>query len=206
MYGTSSPSYPIMASMDLARQWLADHPAEYPRAAIRVAHLRRQFPSLGEGLPCDPTRLTLTVKDGPTFARKLEELGIYPEMEDGGHVVFICTAQDSDQTFDRLEEALTQLEGEMGPCPPIPAPPMPERVLSIREAVFAPTEYRPLEECEGKIAAAQLAPYPPGVPVVAPGERISKKELSYFKKIGYNKKMVPIVSETDGFEGKSHSK
>ena len=54
----------------------------------------------------------------------------------------------------------------------------------------------PLEECEGKVAACQLAPYPPGVPVVAPGERISKKELSYFKEIGYNKKIVQIISES----------
>ncbi|MDE6899289.1 MAG: amino acid decarboxylase, partial [Lawsonibacter sp.] len=36
------------------------------------------------------------------------------------------------------------------------------------------------------IAACQIAPYPPGVPVVAPGERISKKELAYLQKIGYN--------------------
>ena len=84
----------------------------------------------------------------------------------------------------------------MGDCPPIPAPPIPERVMSIREAMFAPTVELPLEECEGKVAACQLAPYPPGVPVVAPGERISKKELSYFKEIGYNKKMVQIISES----------
>ncbi|OUQ76901.1 hypothetical protein B5E43_10930 [Flavonifractor sp. An100] len=50
-----------------------------------------------------------------------------------------------------------------------------------------------MEECEGQVAAGQLAPYPPGVPVVAPGEVISKKELSYFQQIGYNNKNVPLV-------------
>jgi len=197
IYGTSSPSYPIMASMDLARQWLTDHPGEYRRVAQCVEELRRRFPSVGEGLPCDPTRLTLKVKDGPSFQKKLEERGVYPEMEDGGHVVFICSAQDNDGNFEGLKAALEELEDEMGDCAPIPAPPIPERIMSIREALFAPTVELPLEECEGKIAACQLAPYPPGVPVVAPGERISKKELSYFKEIGYNKKMVPIVVETD---------
>ena len=166
--------------------------------ARRVETLRRRFPSVGDGLPCDPTRLTLKVKDGPSFREKLEERGIYPEMDDGGHVVLICTPQDNDGVvFLRLEDALTELEGEMGDCAPIPAPPMPQRVMSVRAATFANTVELPLEECEGKIAACQLAPYPPGVPVVAPGERISKKELSYFKEIGYNKKMVHIVAETD---------
>ena len=74
----------------------------------------------------------------------------------------------------------------MGDCLPIPAPPIPERVLSPRAALFASGRVWPLEDCEGEIAACQIAPYPPGVPVVAPGERISKKELAYLKKIGYN--------------------
>ena len=72
--------------------------------------------------------------------------------------------------------------------PPLPAPHLPERIWSVREALFAPSEVRPLEECEGRVAACQIAPYPPGVPVVAPGEVISKKELAYFRQIGYNVK------------------
>ena len=120
-------------------------------------------------------------------------MGIYPEMEDGGHVVFICTAQDREEDLDRLERALETLERDMGPCPPLPAPPAPERVLSPRQALFAPMETLPLEGCLGRVAAGQLAPYPPGVPVVAPGERIGKKELSYFARIGYNNPSVAVV-------------
>ena len=147
----------------------------------------------GKDLPWDPTRLTVKVKNGPAFARALEDMGIYPEMEDGGHVVFICTAQDREEDLDRLERALETLERDMGPCPPLPAPPAPERVLSPRPALFAPMETLPLEGCLGRVAAGQLAPYPPGVPVVAPGERIGKKELSYFARIGYNNPSVAVV-------------
>lgn len=195
IYGSSSPSYPMMASLDLARQWLLDHPREYPRAAGRVAELRRDFPSLGAGLSLDPGRLTLNVKDGPSFTRCLEASGIFPEMEDGGHVVLICTAQDTDADFDRLRGTLEGLRSQMGPCAPLPPPPLPARALSPRQALFSPSVTLPLTSCEGRISACQLAPYPPGVPVVAPGEVISKKELSYFKKIGYNKKDVQIVDE-----------
>ncbi len=196
LYGSSSPSYPMMASLDAAREWLlGPGKQEYDRAARRVAGLRRRFPSVGDPLPWDPARLTVKVKNGPAFARALEGMGIYPEMEDGGHVVFICSAQDREEDLDRLEGALSALEGEMGPCPPLPAPPAPERVLSPRQALFAPVETLPLADCLGRVAAGQLAPYPPGIPVVAPGERIGKKELSYFAQIGYNSPNVAVVKE-----------
>ena len=61
-----------------------------------------------------------------------------------------------------------------------PGAPMPERVLSPREALFARTERLPLEGCAGRVSAVQLAPYPPGVPVVAPGERITEKRTGLF--------------------------
>ena len=72
---------------------------------------------------------------------------------------------------------------------------MPQRVLSPRQALFAPREEVPLEACEGRTAACQLAPYPPGVPVVAPGERIGKKELSYLEEIGYNNHTVSVLPD-----------
>lgn len=187
IFGSSSPSYPMLASMDLARDWLLGEGRwEYRRTACRVYEFRQAFPSLRDGLSLDPCRLTLKVKNGPVFARALEERGIFPEMEDGGHVVLICTAQDSDGDLYRLELALVELRDGMGDCDPVPAPPIPERALSPRAALFAPGRTRLLKDCEGEIAACQVAPYPPGVPVVAPGERITKKELAYFKEIGYN--------------------
>ena len=188
VYGSSSPSYPMMASLDAARQWLVDGGAlDYLRTAARVARLRERFPALKGGtLKLDPCRFTLKVKDGPAFTKQLEERGVYPEMEDGGHVVFICTAQDSDGDFDNLEQVLEELCSQMGDCLPIPAPPVPKQVISPRQALFAPSRMRSLKDCEGEIAASQIAPYPPGVPVLAPGEQITKKELAYLREIGYN--------------------
>lgn len=196
VYGSSSPSYPMLASLDTARQWLQeDGSAEYARTAVRVAGLRRTFPSLRPtpALPLDPTRFVLNGTNGFTLARKLEAQGVWPEMEDGGHVVFICTAMDSDEDFTRFQEVLDTLRSELGSCPPLPPPPLPERACSIRDALFAPSRTLPLEACENQIAACQIAPYPPGVPVVAPGEVISKKELVYLREIGYNSCGIDIV-------------
>lgn len=187
IYGTSSPSYPIMASLDLARQWLAEEGGQaYVRTARRTARLREQFPSLNSGVSLDPCRFVLKVKDGPAFAARLREEGIYPEMEDGGHVTFICTAQDCDEDFDRLEQVFQKLRSAMGSCAPVPKPPLPEQAVSPRIALFSVSRVQKLAGCEGEVSACQIAPYPPGIPVVAPGERIGKKELAYLRKIGYN--------------------
>lgn len=186
IHGTSSPSYPIMASMDLARAWMESKEGEarYQETCDRVRQLRARFPALrGENL--DPGRLTLRVKDGFAVQRALQEKGIWPEMADSGHVVFILTGADDSRDLDRLERALVELALEEDDAPS-PLPPDPEIVLLPRQALFARAQSLPLDQCEGRIAGEQIAPYPPGVPVVAPGEVISKKHLAYLKKIGYN--------------------
>lgn len=196
LYGSSSPSYLLLASLDAARDYLqGDGGLAYRRAAQRTAQLREQFPSIrGEAL--DPCRLTVKTKDGPALARALEEMGVFAEMEDGGHVVFILTCADGDDALDRLARALETCRPLLGDRErPLPPPPMPEIAVSQRTALFSATETLPLAQCEGRIAAGPLAPYPPGIPVVAPGERISKKELSYFHEIRYNNLSVQVMAE-----------
>ena len=75
--------------------------------------------------------------------------------------------------------------------PPPPEPP--PAALSPRQALFAPREAVPLADSAGRIAACQIAPYPPGVPVVAPGEVIQKKYLAYLREIGYNNESVTVI-------------
>ena len=195
IHGTSSPSYPILASMDLARDWMECEGGQacYAAACFRVKEMRRKFPALtGDNL--DPGRFTLRVKDGYEVERLLQEQGIWPEMADSGHVVFIVTGSDSMEDLDRLEQVLESLnlQGDDRECP---MPPVPEIVLRPRQALFASVQVLPLNECEGCISAEQIAPYPPGVPVVAPGEVITKKHLAYLREIGYNNRNVRICHE-----------
>ncbi len=193
VFGTSSPSYPVMISIDGAREWMeTGGTQEYRRVARRVDELRRRFPSL-TGDKLDPLRLTLMARDGYALSAALEQAGIWPEMADAAHVVLILTGLDGDEELDRLERALENCRELLGSRPPLPPPPVPEWVCSLRQALFAPRETRPLEECLGETAANAIAPYPPGVPVVAPGERISQKELAYLEKIGYNMREASAI-------------
>lgn len=193
LYGSSSPSYLMTVSMDWARDWMQkEGKAEYTRVARWTALWREKFPSLREG-PLDPMRLTLTSPDGNRAAAALEEENIFVEMSDCGHLVLILTGLDAEEDLYRVEKALQKIQ--LGDSPKLPPIPRPEYALSQRAALFSRTEYLPLKECLGRIAAEPLAPYPPGIPVVAPGERISQKELAYFRKIGYNKEQTGVVME-----------
>ena len=197
VYGSSSPSYLMMASLDLARDWMEREGTErYRQTAAFAAELRAEFSTgLWKDEDRDPTRLVVPCGDGFALEEALRARSIYPEMADRHHVVFILTAADGEPEIRRLREALRDLLP--GNAPPaamedLAPPPPPERVLTPREALFAPRETLLLAESEGRVAACQVAPYPPGVPVIAPGERIEKKHLAYLKRIGYN---------TSGIEG-----
>ena len=96
--------------------------------------------------------------------------------------------------LDRLEQALEKLELEED-TETYPMPPEPEIILRPRQALFAAQKTILLADSEGQISAGQIAPYPPGVPVVAPGEIITKKHLAYLQEIGYNNPDVRICAE-----------
>lgn len=196
--GTSSPSYPILASMDAARAWLESREGQLELLCIssRAARLTARFGGVKD-VPCDPLRLTLEVPGEGGFALKerLEREGIFPEMADRDHVVFLLSVGNTQRDLDRLEEALARLYVP-GPIDRGELPPAPERVVSPKEALTARRESRRLAESEGWIAAQQVAPYPPGVPVIAPGERVTKKCLAYLANVGYNvHQEVDVLSE-----------
>lgn len=187
MYGSSSPSYVLMASLDLCRGWMEGPGAQaYRWTAERVRRMRARLPALTERLgPLDPTRLVVHVPDGFAAQAALEEQEIFVEMADRGHLVCIPTGMDPPEDLARLEAALAALPQGRGPQ--LPPPPLPEPVLTPRQALFGPREFLPLEQCTGRVCAQQIAPYPPGVPVAAPGERLDKKTVAYLTDIGYNR-------------------
>ncbi|MEG2959712.1 MAG: hypothetical protein RR828_08255, partial [Oscillospiraceae bacterium] len=173
---------------------------DYEKTILSVQKLRETFPSL-QGANLDPARFTLLCSDGFALQNALEAQNIYPEMADQNHVVFICTCNDNLEDFEKLTKALQSLppqeslpQGEGAQCAHwadegVPRPnvaqagakeavPTPTIALSPRAALFSPKETLSLSAAEGRISAVQIAPYPPGVPIVAPGEVISKKHLA----------------------------
>lgn len=220
MFGTSSPSYVLLASIDLARAWLeGEGAAAYARCAQRVAALRREidrttvFSALtDEIVPLDPCRLTVRCRGTNVTGHELNEIlhadfGIDVEMSDRDHIVCICTGADTERAYARLMGALRDSRFCRGPQEPVPLLPFPapQRACSVRQAWFAARREVPLAQAAGRICARPLTPYPPGVPLLYPGERIGQVHIEFLR-AGWYTDTAPIcvMDETGIPERKAH--
>lgn len=180
-FGSSSPSFLIAASADCARAAAEASRGRFDRLAADLAAHPCKFPrhsalTSASGL-VDPLRLTVCTAAcglaGTDAAKLLDAAGVAVEMSDADHVVAILSAADSDSDHKRLFAALDALPA----AKPIPrsaaCSPAPTRVYSPREAWMAPSETVPLTDCIGRVAAETVGRYPPGIPLVAPGEEIT---------------------------------
>ena len=118
--------------------------------------------------------------------RLLREQNIFVEMADERYLVAIITNQDRKADLHRFLEALKALPH--GETAPEEAPPVPEPVVRapLRKSLLGPREQVVLASSAGRIAAQIVAPYPPGIPVIVPGEEITEKHIAYLQKKSYN--------------------
>lgn len=191
LFGSTSPAYPIMVSLDLAREWeMKNGRREWQRLAQRVEKMKDTAKKKGLLVPegeTDPTRLAVGTlplgMTGQKAADYFRSQGIEPEHEDGAYVVCITNPFHTQEELDRLEKAIQTLPGK--PCliaenPAIP--PLPPMKKSPREAVLAFQERVPLVEAVGRIAGEAACPCPPGVPIVMPGEEITKECMEFLSR------------------------
>jgi len=114
------------------------------------------------------------------------ERAINVGLADHRRIIAQFTFADDQQQADRLVAALGDLTRTSLPAPKSVVLPEPrelelEQVMSPREAFFAEQETVPAEEAVGRIGAEQLTPYPPGIPAVLPGERITEGVVDYLR-------------------------
>ncbi len=195
---TTSPSGSILASTDASRALLERDGAELCAgliAAVSRARARlRAVPGvevlesdLGGATAVDPTKLVIclsgTGANGVEIGEDLDEQGLPVEMADLDTLVPMLTLGEPAETVDRLADAIAvAVERRRGqPRPSVPAAAWrveATTAMQPREAYFAPRRATPLAEAEGMISAELIAPYPPGVPVLAPGELITREAVS----------------------------
>ena len=198
LFGSTSPSYLILLSMDRLLPALenGEMAAALARDAEKVAGLAELAESRGFGLPQGPvlpTRLTLGFGamgcTEAAFDAALTAHRVEPEYLAGHACVFLCGGA-SEEDFARLRGLIEELPA--GPALPLPDPlPQPETVLSPRAALFARRERVPLAAAGGRISAATVSRCPPGVPLLCPGERITAAALAAAK--GYGLEELEVV-------------
>jgi lysine decarboxylase len=150
----------------------------------------------------DPTRLTVSARDLGLSGYQLEtvlrdDYRIAVEAADPLNVILNITFGDSREDLELLVRALRDLaaryaEGAAGgggsaACSGLLAltPPFSRQILSPRDAVFASAVAKPLAECAGEVSAEMVTPYPPGIPVLGPGEEISPEIVAYLREAGH---------------------
>ena len=131
----------------------------------------------------DPTKIVLRVQQlgasGVEIEKELQNAGIRVEMADNDTIVFLATLADRREDFDALSEVLIPIlkrhqEQRRESATALSWSVVPERAISMREAYFSKTVMVGAADAVGRISADLIAPYPPGVAVVAPGEVLTK--------------------------------
>lgn len=194
---TSSPSFLLMLSIDDARAWMTEHGPERLTAVRQAAdELRALLPSLGyadahagwhsTGLTFDPTRLVIAAPQGGyALAEALRQRGIDVEMADDRRVVLILTAMDDPADILCLADILRDIPTIPRPLPAADSAwPIPRQVMPLRVAAMGPTEQVPLTGARGRVAAAAAGLYPPGVPLIYPGEEITEETIHRLQAAG----------------------
>ncbi|GAB6179071.1 aminotransferase class I/II-fold pyridoxal phosphate-dependent enzyme [Desulfotomaculum defluvii] len=202
MVQSTSPSYILMASLDLARLQMARQGKELLDFTLALTHWCREkllcIPGVRLlsvehlGLPgaryLDATRLTISLLERGLTGYQTAELlqkkyGVITEMADYASVVAILSLGSHFEDCSRLVEAIGQIvqleSGEPLVIPKTIAMPPPEVILSPRVAWQSSNQRILLKDCLGRISGETVAVYPPGIPVICPGEKITAQVLEY---------------------------
>ena len=188
LFGSTSPSYLTMASLDLCNRYLAEeYPRLLPEMTSALADLRHTLREKGWQVEeTDPLRLTLRTpvgRAGTELADLLREHRMECEYADPESLVLMLTPDNGTDVLDRLAAALGR--NESAPAEPFILPlAKGARVCSIRQTLFAPHEAVPAEESMGRICGAPTVACPPAIPIAVSGERIGEEALALFRHHG----------------------
>ena len=190
LFGSTSPSYLILQSLDMANAYLTgDYPGVLERFVAALDEMKARLSGKGWALMGeDPLKLTVRAGaagyTGIELAQLVRERGIECEFADPDFLVLMFTPENGVCALDRLERALEEI-GLGVPLDQLPPAPKPgERVMTIREAMLSRTVTLPVEACVGKVLAAACVGCPPAVPILVCGERIDEAALECFRYYG----------------------
>ena len=190
LFGSTSPSYLILQSLDATNLALGDHYLDaLTRFTAEVEALKAHLIDKGWLLQGDePLKLTLRAKHrgytGAELARALEQENIVCEFADPDFLVLMLTPEVGSDGLARLEAALDALPVRPAIQDEPPAFQPAARAMSIRDAALSPCETLPVERCPGRILAAATVGCPPAVPILVCGERIDEHALACFRYYG----------------------
>lgn len=205
MLTTTSTSYLLLSSLDVARKRLATDGEALIDHTLKLAQQTRARLNEIPGIRCvgseilgtkatydmDPTKLIISIKELSMNGYEVENwlrehYKIEVELSDLYNILCIVSLGDTEEKMEILVQALSELakahqRSESLEPKAVYVPNIPTLALSPRDAFYAETEVIPFDESAGRIIAEFIMVYPPGIPILIPGEIISQENLAYIK-------------------------
>ncbi len=195
LFGSTSPSYLILSSLDRANVYLESHKERLSAFLPMLDSFRYDLCECGYTLiGNEELKVTIDAKAYGYYGYELSDIlakqGIVCEFADRDHLVMMFTPENSKADITRVKTALVSIEKKKALVNAPKEFSTPIRVMSIRDAVFSPQERLSLCECEGRVLASASVPCPPAVPIVVSGEIIDKNAIERFEYYGIDSCVV----------------
>ena len=199
LFGSTSPSYLILQSLDACNRYLADEARPKLAACVRaVEALKADLAAQGWAVAeSEPLKVTLHASKrgwrGDALADFLRKNGVECEYADPDDLVLMVSPQNGPEDLEKVRAALAAAgQGSEAPQTP-PQMARPRQAMGIRAALLAPAEEVPVTAAAGRVCAAPTVGCPPAVPVVVSGEEISPDAAAVFRYYGIE--TVRVVRE-----------
>ena len=190
LFGSTSPSYLIMQSLDRANPYLEGLPQRLRTFAPWVAALKDRL--LERGLTLggeEPLKLTWMTRPwgytGTEIAEILEKKNLICEFRDEGHIVFMFTPENDPWELEKLSRAICQIPRREALPDEAQQRVEPKAACSPRQAVFGERERIPVGESAGRILANLSVSCPPAVPIIMCGEEIEEAMIPLLRALGW---------------------
>ncbi|CDI50455.1 aminotransferase class I/II-fold pyridoxal phosphate-dependent enzyme [Clostridium tetani] len=204
---TTSPSYILMASLDCARRQIALNGKELLDKSIALSNYAREEINKIPGFYCfgkeivgnpgvfaiDPTKITITCRDLGITGFELDmilsnQYHIQLELSDLYNGLAVGSFGDTKENIDALINALKEISkeyvnNENKKSDFIDIPAIPKQVQIPRDAFNSEKVVLSLKDSEGRVSGEFLMAYPPGIPVLCPGEIITEEIINYIQKL-----------------------
>lgn len=193
IFGSTSPSYLILQSLDLCNRYIDEKiKDDIKNCSEKVAELQYLINKKGFDIVSnEPLKIAVDFRGFDfDFAEHFRSNGIEFEYADDDFVVFMFSPQNTDSDFQKLKIAFEKLNIQKTKeiehfefC-------VAEKAISIRDAIFGEYEETDIENAINRICASPNVSCPPAIPIAVSGERITENHIELFKKYGIHKILV----------------
>lgn len=192
LFGSTSPSYLILQSLDAGNQYLDQYPEQLQKMIPKLDAFKDRLCQKGYSLyGSEPLKLTIRAKrygyTGNQLADRLRQMRIEPEFADPDYLVLMLSAETSKETLAQLEWTLCQIPQQPPFAEEEPAFVPSKQVMTIREAALACSEWLPAEQCLGRVLSVPTVGCPPAVPILVCGEQIDSHAIASFAYYGIDR-------------------